>query len=145
MHTIKKQIDDILDQRFKFINYNGISAANVERILPPDEPNQFDDCVIIIDEAHNLIGNVVNEREVKRKLYDRIYNSKRTKIVALSGTPIINRPNEIAFLLNLLRGPIERVTIPTKNAVSWDEGMMTSFLKKLPDVDTIEYNSVKCK
>ena len=141
--TIKKQIDDILDQRFKFINYNGISAANVERILPPDEPNQFDDCVIIIDEAHNLIGNVVNEREVKRKLYDRIYNSKRTKIVALSGTPIINRPNEIAFLLNLLRGPIERVIIPTKNAVSWDEGMMTSFLKKLPDVDTIEYNSVK--
>ena len=141
--TIKKQIDDILDQRFKFINYNGISAANVERILPADEPNQFDDCVIIIDEAHNLIGNVVNEREVKRKLYDRIYHSKRTKIVALSGTPIVNRPNEIAFLLNLLRGPIERVTIPTKNAVSWDEGMMTSFLKKLPDVDTIEYNSVK--
>ena len=141
--TIKKQIDDILDQRFKFINYNGISAANVERILPENEPNQFDDCVIIIDEAHNLIGNVVNEREVKRKLYDRIYHSKRTKIVALSGTPIVNRPNEIAFLLNLLRGPIERVTIPTKNAVSWDEGMMTSFLKKLPDVDTIEYNSVK--
>jgi Type III restriction enzyme, res subunit/Helicase conserved C-terminal domain len=141
--TIKKQIDDILDQRFSFINYNGINTRNVDSILPPDQNTQFDDCVVIIDEAHNLIGNVVNDREAKRKLYDRIYHAKRCKVVALSGTPIINRPNEIAVLLNLLRGPIERVTIPTKNAVSWDEGMMTSFLKKLPDVDTIEYNSVK--
>lgn len=141
--TIKKQIDDILDQRFTFINYNGINSRNVDNILPPGKDDQFDDSVVIIDEAHNLIGNVVNDREAKRKLYDRIYHAKRCKVVALSGTPIINRPNEIAFLLNLLRGPIERVTIPTKNAVSWDEGMMTSFLKKFPDVDTIEYNSVK--
>lgn len=141
--AIKKQIDDILNQRFTFINYNGINSQNVDRILPKDEPNQFDDSVIIIDEAHNLIGNVVNDREIKKKLYDRIYHSKRTKVVCLSGTPIINRPNEVAVLLNLLRGPIERVIIPTKNAVSWDEGMITGFLKKLPDVDTIEYNSVK--
>ena len=140
---IRKQIDDMLDQRFEFINYNGINSQNVDKILPEDNPNQFDDCVIIIDEAHNLIGNVINDRENKKKLYDRVYHSKRSKLVCLSGTPIINRPNEIAVLMNLLRGPIERVIIPTKNAVSWDEGMMTSFLKKLPDVDTIEYNSVK--
>jgi hypothetical protein len=141
--TIKKQVEDIINQRFSFINYNGISSRNVDSILPPDQSNQFDDCVVIIDEAHNLIGNVVNDREAKRKLYDRIYHAKRCKVVALSGTPIINRPNEIAFLLNLLRGPIERVSIPTKNSISWDEGMMTAFLKQMPDVDTIEYNSVK--
>jgi hypothetical protein len=141
--AIKKQIDDVLNQRFTFINYNGINSRNVDNILPPDNNTQFDDTVVIIDEAHNLIGNVVNDREAKRKLYDRIYHAKRCKVVCLSGTPIINRPNEIAVLLNLLRGPIERVIIPTKNAISWDEGMMTSFLKKMPDVDTIEYNSVK--
>jgi hypothetical protein len=141
--AIKKQIDDVLNQRFTFINYNGINSRNVDNILPPDNNTQFDDTVVIIDEAHNLIGNVVNDREAKRKLYDRIYHAKRCKVVCLSGTPIINRPNEIAVLLNLLRGPIERVVVPTKNAISWDEGMMTSFLKKMPDVDTIEYNSVK--
>jgi hypothetical protein len=141
--AVKKQIDDILNQRFTFINYNGINSRNVDNILPPDLNTQFDDTVVIIDEAHNLIGNVVNDREAKRKLYDRIYHAKRCKVVALSGTPIINRPNEVAVLLNLLRGPIERVIIPTKNAISWDEGMMTSFLKQMPDVDTIEYNSVK--
>ena len=140
---IRAQIDDIIEQRFAFINYNGISSRNVNEILPPDNTTQFDDSVVIIDEAHNLIGNVVNDREAKKLLYDRIYHAKRCKVVALSGTPIINRPNEVAVLLNLLRGPIERVIIPTKQAITWDEGAMTTFLKSLPDVDTIEYNSVK--
>jgi len=140
---IKKQIDDILEQRFTFINYNGISSANVDKILPPDTPRMFDNSVVIIDEAHNLIGAVLQEREIKKKLYDMIYNAKDCKVVCLSGTPVVNRPNEIAYLMNLLRGPIERVSIPVKSAISWDEGMMTSFFRKQKDIDTIEYNSVK--
>jgi hypothetical protein len=71
---ISSQIDDIIEQRFTFINYNGISATNVDKILPPDQPHIFDDSVIIIDEAHNLIGSVVNERLIKAKIYDMIIN-----------------------------------------------------------------------
>ena len=141
--VIRAQIDDLLDNRFTFINYNGISSANVDKILPPDQPNMFDNSCVIIDEAHNLIGSVVNDRAIKKKLYDMIYNAKDTKVVALSGTPIINRPNEIAFLMNLLKGPIERISIPMKNVLTWDEDKMTGFFKSVPDVDTIEYNSVK--
>jgi hypothetical protein len=140
---IAEQLDDVLDQRFTFINYNGINKTNVDKVLPPDQPHMFDNTTVIIDEAHNLIGNVVNEREAKRKIYDMIYNAKNCKIVLLSGTPIINRGNEIAYTMNLLRGPIERVVIPTKQAISWDEGLMTAFFRRLLDVDTIEYNSVK--
>lgn len=140
---IRAQIDDLLDNRFTFINYNGLSSANVDKILPPDQPNMFDDSCVIIDEAHNLIGSVVNDRAIKKKLYDMIYNAKNTKVVALSGTPIINRPNEIAYLMNLLKGPIERISIPLKSVLTWDEDKMTGFFKSLVDVDTIEYNSVK--
>lgn len=140
---ITQQIDDILDQRFTFINFNGIDKRNVDKILPPDQPHMFDNTTVIIDEAHNLISSVVNEREHKRKLYDMIYNAKNCKIVLLSGTPIINRANEIAYMMNLIRGPIERIIIPTKQAVSWDEGLMTTFFRRVLDVDTIEYNSVK--
>jgi hypothetical protein len=142
-NLIKKQIDDILEQRFTFINYNGISSVNVDRILPPETPHMFDNSVVIIDEAHNLIGAVLQEREIKMKMYDMIYNAKDCKVVCLSGTPVVNRPNEIAYLMNLLRGPIERISIPVKSAISWDEGMMTSFFRKQKDVDTIEYNSIK--
>lgn len=140
--AIKKQIDDILNQRFTFINYNGISSSNIDSILPPNNPQQFDDCVVIIDEAHNLINYAVNDT-IRRKLYDRIYAAKRCKVVALSGTPVINKPHEIAFLMNLLRGPTERISIPTKSATSWDESLMTTFFRSLKDVDTIEFNSVK--
>lgn len=140
---IRAQIDDLLNNRFTFINYNGISSANVDKILPPDQPRMFDDSVVIIDEAHNLIGSVVNDRAIKKKLYDMIYNAKNTKVVALSGTPIVNRPNEVAFLLNLLKGPIERISIPMKSVLTWDEDKMTKFFKGLVDIDTIEYNSVK--
>lgn len=139
---IQSQIEDLLNQRFTFINYNGISSSNIDAILPPDNPHQFDDSVVIIDEAHNLIGYVVNDT-IRRKLYDRVYAARNCKVVALSGTPVVNRPQEIAFLMNLLRGPIERISIPTKNATAWDESMMTTFFKQLKDVDTIEYNSVK--
>jgi len=69
----------------------------------------FDDSVVIIEEAHNLIGAVVNESELKTRVYDYIYKAKNCKVVALSGTPAINSPHEIAYLMNLLRGPIERV------------------------------------
>jgi hypothetical protein len=140
---IRDQIDDLLDSRFTFINYNGISSTNVDSILPPDQPNMFDDSVVIIDEAHNLIGSVVNGRIIKAKLYQMIYKSKNTKVVCLSGTPIINRPNEIAYLMNLLKGPIDRISVPTKSAMTWDEALMTAFFRSIPDVDTIEYNSVK--
>ncbi len=140
---IGEQIDDVLDQRFTFINYNGISKTNIDKILPPDQPHMFDNTTVIIDEAHNLTASIVNKSDIRRKIYDMIYNAKDCKVVALSGTPIINRPNEIAYLMNLLRGPIERITIPTKQAISWDEGLMTAFFRGLKDVDTIEYNAVK--
>ena len=139
---IRAQIDDILDQRFSFINYNGISSSNIDTILPPDNPQQFDNSVIIIDEAHNLINYAVNDT-IRRRLYDRIYAARNCKVVALSGTPVINKPQEIAFLMNLLRGPIERISLPAKSAKQWDEPLMTGFFRKIKDIDTIEYNSVK--
>ena len=140
-NAIKGQINDILNQRFHFINYNGLTKDNVDSILTSE--SMFDDCVIIIDEVHNLISAVVNESQLRGRLYNLVYNAKNAKVVCLSGTPIINNPVEIAYLMNLIRGPIERITIFTKQSVSWDEGMMTAFLRKILDIDTIEYNSVK--
>lgn len=140
---ITAQVNDLIDQRFNFIAYNGINKNNVDDIFPPDQPRMFDDSVIIIDEAHNFMGYVIGESVIKTRIYDMIYHAKNSKLVLLSGTPVINSPLEIAFMMNLLRGPIERVIIPTTQVISWDEGMMTTFFKSLKDVDTVEYNSVK--
>jgi hypothetical protein len=140
---ISDQIGDIIDQRFTFINYDGIQKANIDTIFPPDQLGMFDNSVIIIDEAHNFIRSVLNQSVNKMKIYDMLYHAKNAKIVLLSGTPIINSPTEISYLINLVKGPIERVSIPTTQVISWDEGMMTSFFRTIPEVDTVEYNSVK--
>ena len=142
---IKAQIEDIIGQRFNFINYNGLNSQNIEKYVPKDEAadNPFNGCVVIIDEVHNLISRIVNSSDIAAKLYNAVYTATDCKIVGLSGTPVINRPNEIAYLMNLLRGPIERITIPFAKATSWDEEKMKSAFKALPDVDTIEFNAVK--
>lgn len=140
---IAKQVEDIIDQRFTFIRYNGLSSANIEKYAPAEGDNPYDNSVVVIDEVHNFISRIVNASEIARKLYDKIYTAKSCKVVALSGTPVINRANEIAFLMNLLRGPIERIILPVKAIPSWDEEKMKSVLQGIPDVDTIEFNTMK--
>ena len=141
--TIARQIEDQIAQRFTFIHYDGLFSSNINKYVNPDGPNPYDESVVIIDEVHNLIRRIVNVSEIARKLYDRIYTAKNCKIVALSGTPVINRAVEIAYLMNLLRGPIERITVPIKAIPSWDEEKMKSVLRSIPDIDTIEFNTVK--
>ena len=140
--VISRQINDIINSRFTFIRYNGLTSANISKYAPDGE-NPYDNSVVIIDEVHNLISRITSQSEIARKLYDKIYTAKNCKVVALSGTPVINRAYEVAFLMNLLRGPIERIVVPVKSIPTWDEEKMTSVLRGIPDVDTIEFNAMK--
>jgi hypothetical protein len=137
---IREQIKDILEQRFTFIRYTGLTQKSIEDYT---KKGMYDNSVVIIDEAHNLISRVINESEITSKLYDAIYNANGCKVVALSGTPVINSPNEIAYMMNLLRGPIERITLPFKTIPTWDEERITKAFRAIPEVDTIEFNAVK--
>ena len=141
--TIAKQIEDIIDQRFTFIRYNGLSTANIGKYVPADGSNPYENSVVIIDEVHNFISRISNSSDIARKLYDLIYNARDCKVVALSGTPVINRANEVGYLMNLLRGPIERIVIPVRAIPSWDEERMASLLRAIPDMDTIEFVTLK--
>jgi hypothetical protein len=141
--VIASQIEDIIDQRFTFIRYNGLSSANIGKYVPADGTNPYNGSVIIIDEVHNFISRTSNQSEIAGKLYNLIYTAKDCKVVALSGTPVINRANEVAYLMNMLRGPIERILVPIKAIPAWDEERMTAALREIPDVDIIEYNAVK--
>ena len=140
---IGKQIEDIIDQRFTFIRYNGLSSANIGKYVPADGSNPYSNSVVILDEVHNFISRISNQSDIAKKLYDLIYSAVDCKVVALSGTPVINRANEVAFLMNLLRGPIERIVIPVLASPAWDEERMRTALRGIPDVDTIEFNSLK--
>jgi hypothetical protein len=104
---INKQLDNIINHRYKFISYNGLTNESLNKLVGlPDKPvNIFDNKCLIVDEVHNLISRMVNGRNIGKRLKDMIYNAKNCKIIFLSGTPIINYPHEIAYLSNLLTGP----------------------------------------
>ena len=74
--------------------------------------NPFDNKVIIIDEAHNFVSRIVNKLKMKKtslstQLYELILSANNCRVVFLTGTPIINYPNEIGVLFNMLRGYIK--------------------------------------
>ena len=64
----------------------------------------FRENVIIIDEVHNFVNEIINGSAPANVFYDWIVNSEDVKLVFLSGTPVINKPAEIAILYNMLRG-----------------------------------------
>ena len=43
-----------------------------------------------------------NDENVYAQFYEWIINAEKVKLVFLSGTPIINKPNEIGILFNML-------------------------------------------
>ena len=109
--ALRSNPDRGLDERFTFMNYNG--GASFARSKATQEPGRFDlidldNKVLIIDEVHNLVSTIVNAMRSKRfrgiSIYNKIMSAKNLRIIALSGTPIINFPFEVAILMNMLVG-----------------------------------------
>jgi hypothetical protein len=101
---IIEQIDNMIKKRFTFISYNGLNRKAVEEMTEGGR-NPFDNQCVIIDEVHNFVSKIVNGRQIGQAMYKLIMSAKNCKLVCLSGTPIINYPNEIAYLINLICGP----------------------------------------
>jgi flagellar biosynthesis GTPase FlhF len=123
---LNDQLDEMISNKYTFINYNGLRRERFKQLTQNFEDNIFDNAVVIIDEAHNLISRIVNKinkiakfSEKKRGpgallpqslaliLYEFLLNADNCRVVLLTGTPIINYPNEIGILFNILRGYIK--------------------------------------
>ena len=78
--------------------------------------------VIIVDEAHNLFNSIANGSKNAKRFYDMVMDSKKIKIVFLSGSGIVNDPSELIACFNMIVGPINgpggRSTILTED---WEE------------------------
>ena len=129
--VLEEQLNEMIKQKYQFINYNGLREKRLEEMTSGYTKNIFDNSVVIIDEAHNFISRIVNKlkkekpiAETKRgekehfplnlatKLYEMLLTAKNARIILLSGTPVINYPNEFGILFNILRGYIKTWKIP---------------------------------
>jgi len=113
---IDLQINEMIRSKYRFVNYNGLRNSHLQTLTNDFTINPFDNKVIIIDEAHNFISRIVNklkkEESLSMRLYEYLLSAQNARIVFLTGTPIINYPNEIGILFNILRGYIKTWTFP---------------------------------
>ena len=109
--SLDAQLDEMIRYKYKFINYNGLRMSHLRTLTKNFSTNPFDDAVVIIDEAHNFVSRIVNKLgkkdTISGRMYEYLMEARNTKVVLLTGTPIINYPNEIAILFNILRGKIQ--------------------------------------
>jgi|UniRef100_A0A6C0JBS5 hypothetical protein len=120
--SLEQQIEEMIHQKYMFINYNGLRKQRLAELTHNSTVNPFDHKVVIIDEAHNFVSRIVNKIEKDRKssepkflptqLYNLLLDATDVRIIFLTGTPIINYPNEIAILFNMLRGRIKSWHLP---------------------------------
>ena len=108
---VDQQIDEMIHMKYEFINYNGLRAEKLKSMTDGYTHNPFDNAVVVIDEAHNFVSRIVNKLKnptsMAYRLYHFLLSAQNAKVVLLTGTPIINYPNEIAVLFNILRGNID--------------------------------------
>jgi len=124
--VLNDQLDEMIQNKYRFINYNGLRRTTFSDLTNQFADNIFDNSVVIIDEAHNLISRIVNKINKISKfsqkprgpdavipqslaliLYEFLLRADNCRVVLLTGTPIINYSNEIGILFNILRGYIK--------------------------------------
>jgi hypothetical protein len=186
---LEEQINEMIKQKYTFINYNGLRSQRLKEMTSGFTTNIFDNKVVVIDEAHNLISRIVNKlkkekpipdeekrkkkaKEAKEdgkedgkeegkeevgeslfgehtpinlavKLYYMLLRAKNARIVLLTGTPVINYPNEFAILFNILRGYIKTWKIPlnvkTNNKI--DRQSLHQMLLGEKSLDYLDYSA----
>jgi len=112
--AVQEQIQHMIHQKYKNIHYNANNLAAKIDELGKGKDNPFDHCVVILEEAHNFISRIVGNLRKKKKasqstyikIYELMLKAQDFRIVMLSGTPIVNYPQEMGVMFNILRGGI---------------------------------------
>jgi len=158
--SLNDQLDEMIGNKYTFINYNGLRRERFKQLTNNFETNIFDNSIVVIDEAHNLISRIVNKinkiakfAEKKRgpnavlpnslalQIYEFLLRAENCRLVLLTGTPIINYPNEIGILFNLLRGYIKTwsFTLNTDGNKKISKDELSSIFNKEKILDYYEY------
>ena len=159
---VDAQLNEMIQAKYTFISYNGVRENRINEMSLGYTVNPFDNSVVVIDEAHNFVSRIVNhlkkspEESAAKKgptkakavikpedvpialnLYRFLLDAVNVKIVLLSGTPIINYPNEIGVLFNILRGYIKTWTFQLSSS---QQGITEERLQQLfKSADIMDY------
>jgi len=147
--SLDKQIDEMIKNKYTFINYNGLRMNHLMTLTSGFTKNLFNNAIVIVDEAHNLISRIVNQVKKKNsgdtlsmRIYEYLLSAHNARVVLLSGTPVINYPNEFGILFNILRGYITtwKIPITVETSDKIDRFALQKILARDKTLDYIDYS-----
>ena len=154
---ITRQIEIMIDKKYNYISYNGISEKMWKsKYKTNDSSNPFTNSVVIIDEAHNFVSRVINKLNIKKEsvstmIYESLMSAENCRIVLLSGTPMINYPCEMGVMFNIIGGYNFCITLQidpnvrehSKAIDKMNKNYIRSLFEKYGSVDFIEFDTLK--
>ena len=128
--NFERELDAMNDRDvYHFISYNGLTKDRVEATIR--EHDNFQNSVVVIDEVHNFASFIKNNSDIGVALYKALMSAPNCKVIALSGTPIVSSPIEMAIIANLISGSIAR-------QLSKDDVRMIAEMKRHPRIDYMD-------
>ena len=166
---VDAQLNEMIQAKYTFISYNGVRENRINELSLGYTVNPFDNTVVIIDEAHNFVSRIVNhikkapdtdkgakgakakaakalkpeDAPIALNLYRFLLDAVNVKVILLSGTPIINYPNEIGVLFNILRGYIKTWTLQLSSAQGISEARLQQLFQSVDLMDYMKYNATE--
>jgi superfamily II DNA or RNA helicase len=145
-NPLYRENPELIKDKYTFISYNANNTiTQIKRI------GNLDNKVIIIDEVHNLVSKMMNGLRGTSKhgldIYNYLMNAQNSKIIAMSGTPIINDPFEAAILFNILKGYIEInyfriIKVSKVYGEKWELDSLENELLNNKLIDYLEINKI---
>ena len=163
-NNLDEQINQMIKSKYEFIHYNGLRRAKLAQLTHNFEVNIFDNSVVIIDEAHNFISRIVNKLEKEKSiaydkkgkrtmtaiamsliLYEMLLTAQNSRVILLTGTPMINYPNELGILFNILRGYIYtwEISLEVNPGQVINKEILQNLLIKNKNMDYLDYSNKK--
>lgn len=108
---LNKRIQQVIKSRYKFFGYEKFANTIENYINENILEEKIKDKVIIIDEAHNIryldtftdTENLKDAKRIVEPLIKILKEGQDNRLVLLSATPMYNEPEEILWLLSLLK------------------------------------------
>lgn len=149
----------IQSKNFIFMTYNFTGKETIKKI---ENELEFNRSMFIIDEVHNFINTVKNNKKLLKKdvkqslidlldtdkeevkneigksslcfsIYEKIIKSNNVRVLTLSGTLLYKSTDEFPILMNLLN--------PKSKTLKFETGFLHSFFKLESDTNTYIFSS----
>jgi hypothetical protein len=104
-NKIIRGINKKISEYYDFQTFDVFSKI-LSDMTDDDIKKRYSNMVIVIDEAHHIrITDTKDDKEIKDRynnLFRMLHTVKNVKIILMTGTPMVDKPSEIASLMNLI-------------------------------------------